>query len=417
MIKSDKLISSETLFALCDDMQNGIISPDILKIATNDMYKRKVLEVHHYKISPPTETCQYWQTHFVDERGNRKRVKSVSEERLFAKLYRLYFDKTQYTLEHVFDKREEKRRLIGLSPRTILRERQRFNKYVQNTKIAKCQINQITDTMIETAIYQTIKQYKLNPKELSSLLGIYYGCFRFAVKEKIATTNIMNTVDININVCSPSNVYTKEQRVYLLPEQQKILKESQKEFESNNIVTPLAVQLEFKLGLRIGELVALKFSDVSDHTIHIQRMETKDDNDKPIVVNYLKKKSTQSNRQLPIGQYELDIIEQIKQFNERNNYHDNDYMFLNQRGRIHSKAVDYCIRKLCSNIGIEPKSCHDIRRTVASTLHMNHVPIEIIKNYMGHSDEKTTWGYIYDTQTQQESNDMIQKALLQLNAR
>lgn len=57
------------------------------------------------------------------------------------------------------------------------------------------------------------------------------------------------------------------------------------------------------------------------------------------------------------------------------------------------------------------KSAHDIRRTVASELFNNGVPVEIIRNYLGHSDIKTTWGYILDNHRKEETAKMILKSL------
>lgn len=58
--------------------------------------------------------------------------------------------------------------------------------------------------------------------------------------------------------------------------------------------------------------------------------------------------------------------------------------------------------ELCNKADIDVKSAHDIRRTVASELFNNGVPVEIIRNYLGHSDIKTTWGYILDKEKDPE---------------
>lgn len=58
-------------------------------------------------------------------------------------------------------------------------------------------------------------------------------------------------------------------------EQLLIIEEAWKEYEENpDNTTSLAVILQFYLGVRPGELVALKESDVSRDHIHIQHMET-----------------------------------------------------------------------------------------------------------------------------------------------
>ncbi|WP_408609330.1 tyrosine-type recombinase/integrase [Anaerosporobacter faecicola] len=65
--------------------------------------------------------------------------------------------------------------------------------------------------------------------------------------------------------------------------------------------------------------------------------------------------------------------------------------------------------------GIPVKSAHDIRRTVASEMNVKGVPLEIIRGYLGHSDIKTTQGYIINNREKQETNHLIIHALSDMN--
>ena len=50
-----------------------------------------------------------------------------------------------------------------------------------------------------------------------------------------------------------------------------------------------------------------------------------------------------------------------------------------------------CYFILWCKAGIKEKSAHDIRRTVASLMfNVGRIPIEIIRDFLGHSDIKTT---------------------------
>lgn len=76
-----------------------------------------------------------------------------------------------------------------------------------------------------------------------------------------------------------------------------------------------------KLGLRIGEVVALKWSDIDWLTfeIHIQRMEGKSNNKngdlRPLIHEYTKKKSPYGNRYLPLSDYEISLFQRVKDMN------------------------------------------------------------------------------------------------------
>jgi integrase len=57
------------------------------------------------------------------------------------------------------------------------------------------------------------------------------------------------------------------------------------------------------------------------------------------------------------------------------------------------------------------KYAHDIRRTVASLMSKNDVAIDEIRRFLGHTDEKTTWGYIYNQDTEETTKKRIDHAL------
>ena len=134
------------------------------------------------------------------------------------------------------------------------------------------------------------------------------------------------------------------------------------------------------------------------------------------VVPYTKKKSAYGDRFLPLGEYELEIFEKIKKINEKNNFKDEDFIFCDENGRTKIREIDNRIRKLCNLTNITPaKSAHDIRRTVATQMHMQGIPIQIIKEFLGHSDTKTTWGYIVNNQEKAVVHSQIKNTLSNLN--
>lgn len=96
------------------------------------------------------------------------------------------------------------------------------------------------------------------------------------------------------------------------------------------------VFLLFKLGLRIGEAVALKWSDIDweSREIHIHRMESRveDENGKiqVVVVEYTKKKSSAGDRYLPLSDYEINLFQTVKRMNEEAGYSDDDFIFCDE---------------------------------------------------------------------------------------
>ena len=52
-----------------------------------------------------------------------------------------------------------------------------------------------------------------------------------------------------------------------------------------------------------------------------------------------------------------------------------------------------------------------MRKTFASNLNAKGVPLDFIRELLGHTDLNTTLGYIYNPLTEQETYDLIVNAL------
>lgn len=115
------------------------------------------------------------------------------------------------------------------------------------------------------------------------------------------------------------------------------------DFTDKQNCVPLAVLLTFQTGLRIGEIVALKWEDVdlTDDALYILRMLEK----------YYKSEHLES-----------------------------EWLFVNPKGRIHNRAMDLRIRKYCKLTGIREKSLHKVRSTYISMLRASGMSFEKSSN-------------------------------------
>lgn len=395
----------------CAILGTGVLDVD-------DMVKSKILSIHPYKITPPPTENGRWQT-YIKAEDKRKKVVAQTEKELYLALAEIYFPKDNTTLGEIFavccDKREHE---YNIQPKSIRRDRQRWDKFIKPLAIADKPVASIKPSDIETAVHFLIRKYSLTKKETNMILGMLRFCFKNAVKQELIKENPMDKAEINRNSCRAPKKKQDTTRVYLnseisiMAEQIAIEREL---FPGN--VQPLAVKLQFKLGLRIGELVALKWNDIDKTTnkIHIQRMETEDGEGNLFVDDRLKKDNPDCERFLQLSDYEYRIFDEVKEICRKYGYSDDNYIFVSQNGRLTRRAVDNCIRKMCRRGDIDVKSSHDIRRTVASTMHANGAPIETIRVFMGHSNEQTTWSYIYDANDQERTDKVVINALATLN--
>ena len=245
--------------------------------------------------------------------------------------------------------------------------------------------------------------------------------FGYAFRHKMISANPINNVEINTTGCAPTRKKVLASRVYL-PEEIAAM-QHEIDVELRNIPTnstALAIRFLFLSGVRSGECVAVRKSDFDfeNQTVHIQRMEQEDENGKREIVEHTKKKSETGDRVIAIGQAGIDVINQVLAINKKYGLHDGDFIFLGEKGRrIHERALDNRIRKLCRRAKITPaKSAHDIRRTVATTLYRNTHDIELVRLFLGHSDVKTTWEYIVLIDQKEKDNRRVVNALSCLSA-
>lgn len=383
----------------------------------DEMKKDEVLKLHKFKITPPKTSGSRWQTYYTNKEGEKKKVSSTTEKGLYEKLYDIYFSGYEKaTVSILFPLWLEKRKEEGVSAKTIARNINHWDKYYKNNKIIKKPICKITADDLEKFFHNCIKKFNLTTKELGNMKIIMTGIFKYAKKQGYISINPFdNDVDINLVACKPKSKPKNTERIYFKEEKEALFKEIQKDIALNERSNGYAILLTFKLGLRIGELSALKWEDIDykNRTIHIHRMETDEEVDgklKPVIVDYTKCKSEYGDRYLPISNDDIQLLNEVKKFNLSNSYK-SDYIFVNKGNRMTSRQIDNYLRKRCNDADIDEKSVHDIRRTVASTLYANKVSIEVIRDYLGHSDIKTTYGYIYNIETEEATNKMIINAL------
>lgn len=171
--------------------------------------------------------------------------------------------------------------------------------------------------------------------------------------------------------------------------------------ETNDTVF-LAVKLNFLLGLRVGELVALKWDDINDEKqLHIVREEVRDQTtNKYHVADYTK---THTDRFVILVPKAKEIINKIEPQGE--------YLFMRKGNRITSRQVAYVLEKYAERQGIVTKSTHKMRKTYASNLCSHGVPLDCIREQLGHSSLQTTLTYLYNPLTESETYDMISNAL------
>lgn len=174
----------------------------------------------------------------------------------------------------------------------------------------------------------------------------------------------------------------------------------------------------FYLGLRVGELVALKEEDIKNDKIMIMRMESRSfETSNEIdykqsgrnVVEHTK--TSAGNREIYLVPEARKIIEIILQQNRINK--SEGYLFIVDGKRVYDTAIRWRVEKYCKKAGIKYRSPHKIRKTWISKLIDAQMSINSIRELAGHEDERTTFkNYCYDRKTEKQRKEQLEETLM-----
>lgn len=175
------------------------------------------------------------------------------------------------------------------------------------------------------------------------------------------------------------NAPSKVTRTILMPEQVIAI--------ANKLEEPYATLVLFLAvtGLRIGEAIAVKWTDFEGNTLHIRRRiyEGK--------VGTTKTKS--SERGLPIPSL---LLERMKKLG------DGEWIFRAQNGAPVNpqNAAHRYIRPTTRELGIHLGGWHDFRHTLSTRLLTNRYPTKVVSELLGHSDVQTTLKTYHHAETE-----------------
>ena len=363
-----------------------------------------ILKMHPYAITPPSTANGRWQTCYKDEKGKRKNIKAQSKEELLDKLIPIYFANSHIdnlTFYGLYEEWLAYKATVTNSSNTIKRHKQHYHKYFEPSVLHNMKIKKIDELILEQECNRIVKEYNLSRKEWCNAKTILNGMYEYAVRKKYLADNPMSKVQILVKFkqivrkTGKTETYNSEE----LAELNKFLDSM---YEETQDASFLAVKVNFLLGLRVGELVALKWCDLCDDShLHIVREEVRNQTDNSYkVVEHTK---TNRDRFVVIVPKALDILNRIEKQGE--------YMFMRNGERITAIRISTILRKYANCQGVRIKSSHKIRKTYASNLNACGVPLDCIREMLGHSNLNTTLGYIYNPLTEKETYDLISKAL------
>lgn len=389
------------------DPQNRIAMLDII----NMNKKQMVLAVHKNKISQLQGKDKRWHTYVKIEGQKRaKEIKAATEADLIQRLLDFY-GLNPMSFQQLYEAWIEYKETVTESPCTIRRHGQHFTKYFvkEHSKLLNMNVCAIDKLTLQSECNRLVKKYGMSRKEWQNVKTILNGMFEYAYDKHAIRENPCEKLKITVKYKQVNKAPSKTQ-VYLEDEYEDIHLYLDAMYEETKDPVFLAVKLQFFTGVRVGELVALKWCDVdfSEKKLHILRQESNQPyrdhtgkwHDRRVVVSHTK---THTDRFIPLLPKTLELLMKFPQ--------GQGFLFTRNGKRITERQVNYVLEKYAQSKGASTKSSHKLRKTYASRLDAAGVSLDEIRKDLGHKEIGTTLGYLYNPLSDEATYDLKANAI------
>ncbi len=275
-------------------------------------------------------------------------------------------------------------------------------RYKYSIEVVKNNFGNIKLSKMTRRKYQTfINEYgKTHAKVTVRLLNRYIKAFaRDCVSDKLISVNFTDRVNLTWN---DENSHKVQYLNY--KEVQELLTSLETDIKPSYISRYMIITALYT-GMRIGEIMALKWSDIDykHHLIKITKSYSYQD-------GKLKDPKTEnSKRVIRVSNKLLQILSQLK-------INHQDFIFANENGKIPTtNAANKTLRKQLNKLHIykDHFHFHSLRHTHVALLLFKGVPLYAVSKRLGHSNMSITasvYAYMLD-ELRQQSDDQIEDIL------
>ena len=225
-----------------------------------------------------------------------------------------------------------------------------------------------------------LKDKGLSSKTILDYRGIFIKVLEYAENEGL----VLNIPKNYIKLKNQQQTIT----VLSIKEQQLLRRYS----EENLSVYTIAVLIALYMGLRIGEICALLWSDIDlengiiSITKTMQRIKNNNENaDKKTEIIIDKPKTHKSIREVPIPKFIVSILKKIKPQDA------NEYLISLKPGNfIEPRQLQRKYKSILKETGIRHVNFHNLRHTFATRWVERNIDIKALSEILGHANVETT---------------------------
>ena len=318
-------------------------------------------------------------------------------EGLLEKIYDKLYKKQGYTLADIYPEWMRYRRDVEKrSSRTLDDHSGYWDNYMADSKLVKMPIERIKPRDIREFYESLLKEHEFTKETFEFFKTILNKLFDYAISHlELIQYNPVPSIKLDPYLSAFKPTRDTRNDVYKIKDRTKLLNylESQEEQDIYSLMT----QLAFRLIMRIGELKALKWTDIDGDFIDIcrQTVERRKMNDDLTfekrtleTIDRMKGNTECGKRFQALTPDAKVILEKIKKLNP-----DSEFIFLQPNGRqINTKTYNTHLKGFCEKAGIEYHSSHKIRFTSASILY-DGTNLAMLSDLLGHTTTQMTLHY------------------------
>lgn len=315
-----------------------------------------------------------------------------------------------YQFENVFLRfRNFKLFMGGVTPETVDRYEVTYNRYFPNSLLATMDIRQIDSTVVSNFFVRIIREEKkMTTREFQRIKHIVKATIDFAYDEELDDVppneiNKINWDKVRRRTSEHGKLYSKKRQQYAVSVPEKdILKHKilDEKVYQERFASVLMLLINFSLGLRVGELAALKEEDVDmqRHVVYVngsvKTYKKRDEYGNTIggaehVVG--EPKTSNGKRVIPMSYTAQQLFTILFAYRKERGFKSPYLVYDGVKIRAKSKMLGHILKELCKRTDIEEFTSHVIRKSFATALSCNpEIDIATISQYLGHAQVSTT---------------------------
>ncbi|MBO4909404.1 MAG: site-specific integrase [Lachnospiraceae bacterium] len=381
----DKISSNTFLMLFSDEERNQMIKQK----------EEKILKQYGISKIPYGDSFRYY------VRVNGKKYRRTDLITLLEDLKGIH----KHTINGLWDEYLQSR-IDHREAETIKKDISTYQTYISGSALADKDINEIRIADIkEFFVYcKKINGRSFTRKYWNGIKRVVSGVIGYSMEKGWTEYNAALQAKFLPNEFKPPIHHDKKELFFTEKETGEIISECFRLASEDTLFYGLI--LLFAIGLRIGELNALKWLDIDweSEEIHIRREST---NGGRSINEHTK--TPAGDRFIPLNKTAIKCLKAIKDHNQLSgiSVENNDFIFqYRKKGVIRlttHRVFEYRLYHLQEELGYTVlRSLHDIRRTYATNCYKHGIDLKTLSEWMGHTTTEQTRAYIKDGRTDEK---------------